>query len=76
MIHLPVKEDVNINNLAAQASLHRERAEKFLRHADSTKSPATREMYQRLALNEEALTERAERTAEERALKDFSKGQT
>ena len=65
-----------MNNLAAQASLHKERAEKFLRHSDSTKSPATREMYLRLALNEEALAERAERMAEERALKDFSKGKT
>jgi hypothetical protein len=76
MTHLPAKEDVNMNNLAAQASLHGERAGKFLRHGNSTKSPATREMYLRLALNEEALAERAERMAEERALKDFSKGQT
>jgi hypothetical protein len=30
-------------------------------------------MYLRLALNEEALAERAERMAEERALKDFRK---
>ena len=65
-----------MNNLAAQASLHGERAEKFLRHANNTKSPDTREMYLRLALNEEALAERAERMAEERALKDFSKEQT
>ncbi len=76
MTRLSVKADVNMNHLAAQASLHRERAEKFLRHADSTKSAATREMYLRLALNEEALAERAERMAEERALKDFSKEQT
>jgi len=65
-----------MTNLAVQASLHREREEKFLRHADSTKSPATREMYLRLAWNEEALAERAERMAKESALKDFSKGKT
>ena len=76
MTHLPAKEDVNMNNLAAQASLDGERAGKFLRHADSTKSPATREMYLRLAWSEEALAERAERMAEESALKDFSKGMT
>jgi len=65
-----------MTNLAVQASLHRERAEKFLRHADSTKSPATRDMYLRLAWNDEALAERAERMAKESALKDFSKGKT
>jgi len=63
-----------MNHLAAQASRHRESAGKFLLHANRTKSPATREMYLRLAWNEEALAERAERMAEERALDDFSKG--
>jgi len=63
-----------MNNLAAQARLHRERREKFLRHADSTKSRATREMYLGLALNEEALAVRAEHMAEERALEEFSRG--
>jgi len=65
-----------MNNLVAQASMHRERAERFRRHAESTKSPATREMYLGLAWNEEALAERAERMAQESASRDCSKGKT
>jgi rubrerythrin len=56
----------------ARAGRHRERAEKFYQHANSTKNPDTRRMYLRLARSEEALAERAERSAE--SLKNFSKG--
>lgn len=55
-----------MNNHGARARRHRERAEKFNHHANSTKNPETRQMYLRLARNEEALAERAERLAEEK----------
>ena len=49
----------DIDEYATRASLHAERARKFLAHADVTNSLSTREMYLQLARCEVALAERA-----------------
>ena len=64
-----------MNSHAARARRYRERAEKFNQHANGTKNPETRQMYLRLARNEEALAERAERLAEEKISTNLTKEQ-
>jgi hypothetical protein len=50
-----------VSTLGNRVRFHRERAERFSRHASGTRNPDTREMYLRLAEREVALAERLER---------------